>query len=248
VYIHDTLVFKFYRNQEENSLRKEFETYKILSEDQRKLSSINCQFPLVKYVVSFFLLRVFRAKGEIELKGVMWPYIVLSRLEGDPIIEDYEELSHPDMVHVAQWLGRVLKVVHHLPIEKTDCYIRAWDNFVEFITKQRLKLHKCHQLWGTLPYHLLDQVESYVKDASELVKLINTDQQPLLLHGDLTDENLIGRLEDIDQEEVNPKAKKVQNVPRWKPIGLIDFGNFTVVSYCTNSLKEMQEWETFCLN
>jgi len=218
VYICGELVFKFYRNPEENSLQKELETYKLLIEAKKMSSLDKVDFPLV------------RATGELKLENITWPYVVLSRLNGDPIVEDYEELGCHDLIPLAQWLGRILFQLHKLPLENSTYYRLSWDPFISFIKEQRNKCLKNHQKWGTLSYTLLEQIEKYLPSENEISNcLIRIEKPPIFLHGDLTDENIIGKLKEQDIDQYEQKLKhQCTNSIAWNPVGIIDFGDSQV--------------------
>jgi Ser/Thr protein kinase RdoA (MazF antagonist) len=63
---------------------------------------------------------------------------------------------------------------------------------------------------GSLPPHLVAQIDAYLPDASNVHTLISdTTVPPSLLHGDLNDDNILGSGKSL----------------AWKPCGIIDFAD-----------------------
>jgi hypothetical protein len=47
-------------------------------------------------------------------------------------------------------------------------------------------------MWGTLSYHLLNQIETFLPPPEKISQLVDTSTPPLLLHSDINDENIMG--------------------------------------------------------
>lgn len=73
------------------------------------------------------------------------------------------------------------------------------------------------RLFSSIPWRLLLQLESYLPDIDSIDDLI-PDFQPVFLHGDLTDENILGRL---DSSPIYPR----QSLRPW--LESIGFGQYS---------------------
>jgi hygromycin-B 7''-O-kinase len=136
-----------------------------------------------------------------------WPYLIFEYLPGMSIGEVYENVSLDDKLTVARALGEFTRRLHQLPLG--DYFPPTWEEYASFLRAQRAHCRAAHQNWGTLPPHLLDQIESFVLSPEAL---IDSHARPHLIHADLTADHVLGRLEH----------------GHWATLGIIDFGDAMV--------------------
>ena len=140
--------------------------------------------------------------------GWSWPYIVTGVIAGQSLTSMGAASAH--RADVAEWTGRIVKQLHSLPIEEMKGILRpTWNHFVDFLKVQRLNVVANYKKWGTLPDHLVGQLEDYLP---EIEDLIDRTHKPVLLHCDLNSDHIFGEIVD-DQ---------------WCPSGIIDFGDARV--------------------
>jgi hygromycin-B 7''-O-kinase len=147
------------------------------------------------------------AAGELfpDGYGWRWPYIVTTVVPGERFGDVRERLSLEERQEVAGYLGLLVRRVHELPTEG-ELLGRTWDGYLGFLREQREGCAARHRAWGSLPGRLIDQIDTYLLPVEELVDRGNA---PVLLHGDLTEDHLLGEWQD----------------GRWIAAGLIDFGD-----------------------
>jgi len=95
--------------------------------------------------------------------------------------------------------------------------IPTWDAFLTFIKQQRQTAVQRHEQWGTLPAKLQSQLDSYLPSIDHLVQFITRTKQPVLIHTDLNEENILGDWKDKESDESD-----------WIPTSIIDFGDARV--------------------
>jgi Ser/Thr protein kinase RdoA (MazF antagonist) len=137
--------------------------------------------------------------------GWPWPYVVTQLIPGLSISES--EISYTDRLDIAAWLGVVVRRLHSLPL--VTPFSAEWKPFHQFLAARRAELVADHTRWGSLPAHLLAQIEEYVPDVTTL---IDENEMPALLHCDLNSDHVLG-----------------ENIAgHWRPTGIIDFGDARV--------------------
>lgn len=142
-----------------------------------------------------------------------WPFVVQSFVRGRPIADLRPDLSPDDLKRAAQYLGRALRLVHETPLDETSLTdpLDPWAAFRDYLRKQQRKAVRNYKRSGYLNKAVLGQIPSYLpSDAAVLCD--ETRQRACFLHGDLTEDNLLGMME---------RGK-------WVPRGLIDFGDALV--------------------
>jgi hygromycin-B 7''-O-kinase len=116
--------------------------------------------------------RLFHADdGKDPGDGRSWPYLVTTRLGGTPWGE--AGLSRDARAGVARQLGLVVQQVHTLPPPTGALWERDW------VAEYRAGCVERLRRWGTLPAHLIDQVEAYLLVPPSDRRLIHAD-----LHAD----------------------------------------------------------------
>lgn len=148
-----------------------------------------------------------------------WPYIVTEFLSASPIIRVFDFLTSQEVQSTAQWLGKWLPEVHRLPLEHSKHFVRRWAEFEHFLLKQRRNALATHRKWKLLNDSQLAELEMYlpqnVRDLFQHEVHLSTGphranplaQGPFYLHGDLSDEQILGVFYDAQNHVVD--------VPTW---------------------------------
>jgi hygromycin-B 7''-O-kinase len=146
--------------------------------------------------------RLFEEQG-----GWAWPYLVYAYLPGVSLGEVYDQVTRPDRLAAAAYLGRAIRRLHSLPPVGGSGRLAAdWNVYRAFLAGQHRQCRQALAAAKALPDGLLDQVEAYLPP---LAQLIEWRAAPHWIHADLTRDHLLGRLEQ----------------GRWISHGLIDFGD-----------------------
>jgi hypothetical protein len=148
-----------------------------------------------------------------------WPYIVTEFLSASPIIRVFDYLTSQEIQHTAQWLGKWLPEIHRLPLDPSKRFAKRWADFEHFLLKQRRKALATHREWRLLNESQLAELESYlprnIRDLFQHEVQITQGpyktnplaQGPFYLHGDLSDEQILGVFYDTQG--------RVVDVPTW---------------------------------
>lgn len=157
--------------------------------------------PVPEIVAEGRLLRSAKAGG-----GWPWPYLVFEYVPGESIGEVYEQTGLGDRLALARWMADITRRMHRAAIPESDIFHPAWDAFTGLLHSQRRSCRDSFQEWGSLPEHLLAQLDDFLLPVDELV---DPRSAPHLIHADLTVDHVLGRLEG----------------GRWHSLALIDFGD-----------------------
>jgi hygromycin-B 7''-O-kinase len=151
------------------------------------------------------------AAGELfpPVGGWRWPYHIFSRLPGTSLGEVYDEVSPADREAIAGYLACWLKALHHLPLGASAVLRPDGGPFAAWLGRQRAAVVENHRRRGSLPEALIDQLEAFLPPVEAL---LDRSRPPLLLHGDMNADHLLGHLQD----------------GRWVASGIIDFGDAKV--------------------
>jgi hygromycin-B 7''-O-kinase len=146
------------------------------------------------------------ALGELGGGGWPWPYLVFDLIPGVSIGEVLERVSFAEQLNAARELAEPVRRLHALPLEGSPVFPATIDPYLTFLQRQRACCVQNHREWGTLPPHLVEQIEDFLPPIDELV---DRTRLPHLIHADLTRDHLIGELKD----------------GHWISRALIDFGD-----------------------
>ncbi|NMB87545.1 MAG: phosphotransferase, partial [Chloroflexi bacterium] len=127
-------------------------------------------------------------------------------LPGKALSEAGDCLSEPGWDELADSLGRMARLLHGTTPPGAPLFPDSWPPFVGFLARQRAACVENQRRWGSLPAHLVDQIQDYLLPAE---RLIEAGREPHLVHADLTGDHLLGWVTD----------------GRWSTSGLIDFGD-----------------------
>jgi hygromycin-B 7''-O-kinase len=127
--------------------------------------------------------RLFGAEtGEQPGTDLPWSYLVTTRLGGVPWRE--ARLSIEERARLAHRLGAVVRQVHALPPPTDPLWARDW------VAEYRAGCVERHRQWGTLPAHLIGQIDAYLIGLRSDRRLVHAD-----LHADhifVQDGRLVG--------------------------------------------------------
>ncbi|CAH0476846.1 unnamed protein product [Peronospora belbahrii] len=144
-----------------------------------------------------------------EEEGQMWrwPYVVIeykSSVIGLDLITKKGGATAPSWNRVATWISReFLPKLHSVPIDPSFQGVYGhskaeWDWYIHYMLRQRKRAVSFHLVESDLPAHLMKLLEHFLPDAnsdaivSQLLPVKPMEIKPVLLHGDLTDENILG--------------------------------------------------------
>jgi hygromycin-B 7''-O-kinase len=143
-----------------------------------------------------------------------WPYLIWAFAPGVSFGEDLPRLGPSDQEKIAAQMGHLTRRLHAIQVPPDSSLSPGpgpgWDSFLNFLAERRLGCLERHRSWGSLPPHLLEQVESCLLPVEELLD----PGPPHLIHADLTRDHLLGRFA--------PGG--------WQLEALIDFGDAQVGS------------------
>ncbi len=88
-----------------------------------------------------------------------WPYLVMTQLQGTPLIRVWPTLEQHERCAVLRTIGRLAAEVHALPLGPIPALAPRWTDFLQ---GQRERCHARQQRTG-LPAHLLAQLESFLQ-------------------------------------------------------------------------------------
>ena len=88
-----------------------------------------------------------------------WPYLVMTQLQGTPLVRVWPTLEQHERCAVLRTIGRLAAEVHALPLGPMPTLAPRWTDFLQ---GQRERCHARQQRTG-LPAHLLAQLESFLQ-------------------------------------------------------------------------------------
>jgi hygromycin-B 7''-O-kinase len=138
-----------------------------------------------------------------------WPYLIFKFIPGESFGEVSDRVSQVQRVKIAAEMGEIMRRLHQIPLVNSPVFQSNWSAYIDFLQVQKQSCMARHREWGRMPDHLIDQIDSYLLP---LDLWIRGDEQPHLIHADLTRDHLLGEL-------INDQ---------WITNGLIDFGDAMV--------------------
>jgi aminoglycoside phosphotransferase (APT) family kinase protein len=135
-----------------------------------------------------------------------WRYLVLSVVPGVTFSAVFEQLSLDARTEVARWLGGVVRALNRLPTSDGRLLQASWEPFARFLLEQRATVVGRHREWGSLPPHLVSQLDDWLPPAEALV---DRTRLPVFVHGDLHGDHVLGNIEG----------------DRFRATGIIDFSD-----------------------
>ncbi|KAJ8544368.1 hypothetical protein ON010_g11898 [Phytophthora cinnamomi] len=160
-----------------------------------------------------------------EGEGPMWrwPYVVIEYKSSGVGLDSMTKkggATPRSWKKVAAWVSReFLPKLHSVPIDPEFRGIYGhskaeWDWYIHYMLRQRKRAISFHLVESDLPAHLMKLLESFLPGANrdaiaaELLPVKPSEIKPVLLHGDLTDENILGTEIDVQTNGVimSPQA------------------------------------------
>lgn len=149
--------------------------------------------------------------GTLFAEGIEWhwPYLIFEFVPGTSVGEAREQITHADKLILAQELAAITRRLHALPVLIGAFFRPSWHDYQQFLARQRKLCVSNHQMWHSLPDHLLQQLDAFLPEIDELVDIT---VQPYLIHADLTADHILGECTEAG----------------WHTNALIDFGDAMV--------------------
>ncbi|MEZ4446912.1 MAG: aminoglycoside 3'-phosphotransferase/choline kinase family protein [Polyangiaceae bacterium] len=110
-----------------------------------------------------------------------WPYLVMTRLHGEPLTARWPGLSTMERHRLLEALGKLMREVHELPAASLLHLAPAWPSF---LAAQRAGA-KARQTRTGLPAHLLAELDDFVAVP------LDESVTPVVLTGEYTPQNLL---------------------------------------------------------
>ncbi|OQR96678.1 histone arginine demethylase [Achlya hypogyna] len=130
-----------------------------------------------------------------------WPYVVLSYAPDEVSLESMlsrgDGLQPACWTNLVNWLGNVwFPAFHALPVPDVPSVVGPTSRasmqwYIEYLQRLRNKCVAVHVEAALLPDHLLDSLDAFLPEVVDSLVLATT---PVFLHGDLTNENILGRI------------------------------------------------------
>lgn len=146
------------------------------------------------------------AQGKLRTDDWPWPYLVYPFLPGASLGELADHVRQADWLRIAREVGQIVKRLHALPLEGSTVFANDVSAYTQFLQVQRANCSANHRQWGTLPTHLVEQVEDFLPP---LDTLVDHHRPAHLIHADLNQDHLLGRI----------------TGGQWETLGIIDFGD-----------------------
>ncbi|KAE9341721.1 hypothetical protein PF008_g10496 [Phytophthora fragariae] len=144
-----------------------------------------------------------------EGEGPMWrwPYVVIEYKSGGSGLDSITKkggVTPRSWKNVATWISQeFLPKLHSVPIESDFRGVYGhskadWDWYIHYMLRQRKRAISFHLIESDLPAHLIKLLGNFLPGANrdaiatELLPVKPSEINPVLLHGDLTDENILG--------------------------------------------------------
>ncbi|EGC32612.1 hypothetical protein DICPUDRAFT_155396 [Dictyostelium purpureum] len=174
--------------------------------------------------------------------------------ENDDEDDDEEEDTLIAEEKLIEFLNQTVYQLHSIDIDQSnadsnqnikDFYSSGSDKWLpwkKYLKEIEKKYIYNHWNWNGLPVHIRSQMESYLPN--DIYQLIDTTLEPCFIHGDLTDENVLGieKSTVILNKQPQPPTNKIKNSKKiqfqnkikpsntktvniWEPTHLIDLGD-----------------------
>lgn len=146
------------------------------------------------------------AAGELGGDGWPWPYLIYPLIPGSSIGEQAAQINQKEWVKIAIEVGEIARRLHSLSLDDSMIFPNHMQEYRDFLDNQRSNCLNNHRNWGSLPQHMLVQLEKFLPHVDELVE---PGSRAYLIHADLTRDHLLGQVHN----------------GLWTTLALIDFGD-----------------------
>jgi aminoglycoside phosphotransferase (APT) family kinase protein len=167
-----------------------------------------------------------------------WYYLVFEYIPGDSMGQVYQEMSKDALQGVAMQMGKFMHQLHaltatSLPVIPPATRSLSWEDYADFLEKQRADCLDHHRSWNDLPSQLLDLLPGYIPPIEQL---LDYTSPPHLIHGDLTADHLLGWLQAPTPVSTRlhsaGSARDATTVGQpgkgWESLAIIDWGDCRV--------------------
>ncbi|CAI5732321.1 unnamed protein product [Hyaloperonospora brassicae] len=192
-----------------------------------------------------------------EGEGLMWrwPYLIIEYKHssvGLDVITKKGGATRNSWNKVAAWISReFLPKLHSVPIDPEHRGIYGhskaeWDWYIHYMLHRRKRAVSFHLVESSLPSHLQKSLEDFLPAAShdavvsQLLPANFSEIGPVLLHGDLTDENILGS--EVDRK---PRNEAVSSMEKAQATG--DLSSFLTSIGCEKYIALLVEQEKVTL-
>lgn len=121
--------------------------------------------------------------------GEGWRYLVLEQLPGAGLCALRDKLDSDALTTVAGWLGQFCQELSRIELPDSGYLGQTWTRFTDFLATRRDELTSAQE--SVLPPHLHTGLEQWLPPVGDL---IDSDRDPVLLHGDLHDHHVFATL------------------------------------------------------
>ena len=105
-------------------------------------------------------------------------------------------------------MAQTAMVLHGLKVDEWEQGgLSAVDEYIQFLKKRRDKCLRAHWTWRTLLPVVISQIDTYLPNQESIDDIV-CKEQVFTIHGDMTDENVIG-------VEVEGNQKKTKKGPKY---------------------------------
>ncbi|KAL7994140.1 putative sterile alpha motif domain, JmjC domain, sterile alpha motif/pointed domain superfamily [Plasmopara halstedii] len=196
--------------------RAVYEMIEVLTSSNDEQDSLRTAIPRLYHSGHLFYLDEVE-HGDEEGPVWRWPYVVIEYKSSSVSLKSIAKkggATRSSWTTLASWIGRkLLPKLHAVPINSSFIGLYGhskaeWGWYIHYLLRQRKRSVSFHLTETGLPAHLLNLLEKFLpaanKDAivSELLPIRPSDVKPVLLHGDLTDENILGDVLDDAQSDI----------------------------------------------
>ncbi|TDH71063.1 hypothetical protein CCR75_002800 [Bremia lactucae] len=195
------------------AMEESFRIEKAVYEMIEKSTSSNCEHHPLHAMISRLcnsghLLYLDEVDSNDEDESIWrWPYIVIEYVNNDVSLKTVKKMggaTRKTWLNLAKWISQdFLPRLHSIPIDSEFRGVYGhdkaeWGWYVHFLLRQRKRSISFHLTEFGLPAHLMRCLENFLPAANsdaitlELLPVKPFEVKPVLLHGDLTDENILG--------------------------------------------------------
>jgi hygromycin-B 7''-O-kinase len=108
-----------------------------------------------------------------------WGYVVMSRLEGRPLVEVFRDLAADDQRRIARDIGALMADIHRAPVDAPGPLSLEWPAFVAEQTASAVKRHA-----DGAPAAWLEAIPSFLERAAPLLRGFRPALVTADIHGD----------------------------------------------------------------
>ena len=134
---------------------------------------------------------------------IEWPYLIMELIDGQPIRDVRDEIGEGNLLEVAAELGKIVRALHQTDAALLRGLERREESWSHLLERRKAESVDEIERKKLLPPGVVEDLKEFLKTATAGLE----EYQPVLVHGDITDDNLLVR--EVDG--------------RWGIAGLLDF-------------------------